>query len=416
MKKPIDMLIALKKPWLETMMSLGSSDQEGWRPSSKEWSKFWDLVSDAYLRQEPGALKPQLESWLQSYFVSEMDTGRLASDVHPVLVTLLAKSEQACFHAASERFDQEDRIHLFDQVVPLYNAFYELAAKLELDMYLHEVRRREETVRHEVQRLDETRSSFINTAAHNLKTPLTLIEGYTEMLGESLDTVDRDPDYEILMRGINTGTSKMRAIIDELIDISLVDNQMLSLYYQKVNVGELLTKLRSELEQMILDKSLEFEIQIQDQQANSTYADEERLTQAFKHVIRNAVQYTPEAGSIKIEGRSLPGFLEITCTDTGVGIAREDQAIIFEKFGRVPDSLVRRDVGDRDQTSGTGLGLHLAKGILEAHGGTIWVESPICDDEDCPGSSFHMMIPIRDQAPDISTMQRFGSLHAGRNE
>jgi signal transduction histidine kinase len=415
MKKPIDMLIALKKAWLESMLNmLGPLDQESWQPSQKELSKFWDLVSDAYLRQEPGALKPHFESWLQSYFISEMDTGKLASDVHPVLVPLLAKCEQACIASSANLFNEEERARLIEQIVPLFNRFYEIAARLELEMYLHEVRRREQTVRNEVHRLDETRSRFINIAAHELKTPLTLIEGYTEMLGEMLDEDSSEPDHEMLMRGIKTGTSKMRAIIDELIDISLVDNQMLSLYYQPVYIGELLEKIRSDLQEMILDKALQFEITIQDEPVNSTYADEERLTQAFTHVIRNAVQYTPAEGLIKIESRALPGFLEITCADTGIGIAREDQAIVFEKFGHVPNSLARRDVGDRDHVSGTGLGLHLAKGIFEAHGGTIWVESPGRDEEACPGSTFHIMIPMRDSAPEVSSMQSFGSIHSER--
>jgi signal transduction histidine kinase len=216
------------------------------------------------------------------------------------------------------------------------------------------------------------------------------------------------------MRGIKTGTSKMRAIIDELIDISLVDNQMLSLYYQPVQVEELLEKIGAELEEKINEKSLRFEITPFDEGVNPTYADEERLTQAFAHVLRNAVQYTPTGGSIEIRGRTLPGFIEISCADTGVGIAREDQANIFEKFGRLPDSLARRDVGDPGQESGSGLGLHLAKGILEAHGGTIWVESSGRDDKTCPGSTFHMMIPIREKAPDDSRIQRFGSFQTRR--
>jgi signal transduction histidine kinase len=409
MKKTIDMLIAIKKPWLDQMISLVSeSGGHTWRPDPNELSKFWDLTADAYLRKEPGAVKPVLESWLQTYFASEMDTGKLSSDIHPILIRLLSLCEHACLHAAMDIFSDEERLRLQAEVISLFSQFYELAAALELGMYMHELRRREEAVRHEVQQLDQTRSSFINIAAHELKTPLTLIEGYTEMLAESFDEADQNPDHDVLMRGIRTGTIKMRKIIDELIDISLVDNQMLSLYYQPVKIGDLLGKIAADLQEQIQEKSLNFEIKSLGDAAKPTYADEERLLQAFSHVLRNAVQYTPTGGTIEIEGRVLPGFIEISCRDTGVGIAREDQAIIFDKFGRVPDSLARREVGSIEEASGSGLGLHLAKGILEAHGGTIWVESPGKDEATCPGSIFHMMIPLRDQAPDDIKMQRFG--------
>jgi signal transduction histidine kinase len=409
MKKTIDMLIAIKKPWLDQMISLVSESRgQTWRPESNELSKFWDLTTDAYLRGEPEAIKPVLEPWLQTYFASEMDTGKLSSDIHPVSIRLLSLCEHACLHAAMDLFSDAERLRLQAEVISLFGQFYELAASLELGMYMHELRRREEAVRHEVQQLDQTRSNFINIAAHGLKTPLTLIEGYTEMLAESLGTEDRNPDHEVLMRGIRTGTTKMRRIIDELIDISMVDNQMLSLYYQPVKIGDILENIAKALEGQIQEKSLNFEIKSLGDAAKPTYADEERLMQAFLHVLRNAVQYTPSGGTVEIKGRVLPGFIEISCRDTGVGIAREDQAIIFDKFGRVPDSLARSGAGVTEKDLGSGLGLHLAKGILEAHGGTIWVESPGKDEETCPGSIFHMMIPLRDQAPDDIKMQRFG--------
>ena len=416
MKKPIDMLIAIKKPWLEHISTqLSSGVNLDWHPDKKDLSKFWDLIADAYLRKESHALSQVLEAWLQTYFALEMDTGKLRSDVRPILIQLLSRCEHAALQSAAGMFSESEQLNLHAEIFPLFGQLYELAAALEIGMYMHELRRREETVRNEVQRLDETRSSFINIAAHELKTPLTLIEGYAEMLAETLEGSDETSDHQVLMRGIRTGTLKMREIIDELIDISLVDNQMLSLYYQPVNLEDLLGRIATDLEDQIREKSLSFDIKTLGEAAHPTYADEERLMQAFTHILRNAVDYTPEGGSVEIEGRTLPGFIEISCRDSGVGIDREDQNLIFEKFGRVPSSLARRDVGDSEKASGSGLGLHLARGILEAHGGTIWVESPGRDEDTCPGSTFHMMIPIRTSAPEESAIQRFGSLRSERH-
>ena len=104
------------------------------------------------------------------------------------------------------------------------------------------------------------------------------------------------------------------------------------------------------------------------------------------------------------------GHFSYPLPDFGVGIAAEDQAHIFEQFGKVSDRAELQ--GESHQTLGSGLGLHLCKGILEAHGGAVWVDSPGYDEESCPGSIFHLMIPVRKEPPDDPSIRFLGTSRA----
>jgi signal transduction histidine kinase len=140
------------------------------------------------------------------------------------------------------------------------------------------------------------------------------------------------------------------------------------------------------------------------------YVDPARIMQAIRNIVNNAVKYTPDGGKISVNGRTLPGMIEVTVADTGIGISLENQAVIFEKFGQ----LGRLDLHSSGKTKfrgdGAGLGLPIARGILEAHGGSIWVESDGYDENECPGTTFHVLIPIRTEAPETTMAKLLGQL------
>ncbi len=130
------------------------------------------------------------------------------------------------------------------------------------------------------------------------------------------------------------------------------------------------------------------------------YADPQRLYQTFRNILSNAIKYTPDGGKIIVDGRVLPGFIETTICDSGIGISPEDQELIFEKFGQLGDVSLHSSGKVKFKGGGPGLGLPIARGIIEAHGGTIWVESEGHDEQKCLGSTFHILLPIRTEAPD----------------
>ncbi len=204
----------------------------------------------------------------------------------------------------------------------------------------------------------------------------------------------------MLLTGVNTGIHRLSEIIDEMIDVSLIDNDLLSLNLQPLLIGQLLTLLRRELEFIIQERHQTLEINSFPGSETWIYADSERLYQAFRNIISNAIKFTPDKGKITINGRSLPGFIEIVIADTGIGISIEYQAHIFEKFSQTGRVNLHSSGKTKFKGGGPGLGLPITRGIIEAHGGTIWVESPGYDEEKCPGSTFHILLPIRTERTD----------------
>jgi signal transduction histidine kinase len=134
------------------------------------------------------------------------------------------------------------------------------------------------------------------------------------------------------------------------------------------------------------------------------------LYQALRNLLTNAIKYTPDGGSITVDGRLLSGFIEITISDTGIGVDISDQERIFEKFGRVGNVALHSSGKIKFKGGGPGLGLPITKGIIEAHGGAIWVESDGYDEINCPGTTFHVLLPIRKEPPDQRAAEIFRPL------
>jgi signal transduction histidine kinase len=123
-------------------------------------------------------------------------------------------------------------------------------------------------------------------------------------------------------------------------------------------------------------------------------ADPQRMLQVLRHVILNAIKFTPDGGRIDVTSQRRPGFVEVRVSDSGIGIAPENQQRVFEKFGSVSDVSLHSTSKTKFKGGGAGLGLSIVKGVIEAHGGAVWCESPGYDERNCPGSTFHLMIPI----------------------
>jgi signal transduction histidine kinase len=213
-------------------------------------------------------------------------------------------------------------------------------------------------------------------------------------------TAPGDSEIEILLQGIDNGTRRLHEIIDDMIDVSLIDNNLLKINFQPVWITRLLEMVRQEFSQTIEARGLKFELRSFPGSSEMTFGDGERLYQALRNVVSNSIKYTPDRGQITIDGRILPGFIEVTVKDSGIGIDPEDQGRIFEKFGRVGSVSLHSSGKTKFKGGGPGLGLPIARGIIEAHGGAIWVESEGFDEERCPGATFHILLPVRKAPPE----------------
>ena len=215
--------------------------------------------------------------------------------------------------------------------------------------------------------------------------------------------------YSIRGASVEPGLIKT-ALEQSDFDVSMIDNNLLSLNFQPTWIDRLLVVLEGELQESIAERSQTLEIKNFQGCDVMIFADSERLYQALRNVLTNAIKYTPDGGKVIVDGRILSGFIEITVTDTGIGIDEEDQARIFQKFGRLGDVSLHSSGKTKFKGGGPGLGLPITKGILDAHGGTIWVESDGYDEEKLAGSVFHILLPIRSEPPDDKVAKLFNQV------
>jgi signal transduction histidine kinase len=248
-----------------------------------------------------------------------------------------------------------------------------------------------------------------------LKTPLTLIEGYTSMMVDVAQNSEL-PQMNSYLNGVETGIHRLRHIIDDMIDVSLIDNNLLTLNFQPVWVSHMFNLLSNELKKTVDERHQTLTIKSFEGSEIMIYADSERLYQALHNVVSNAIKYTPDNGTITINGRLLPGFVEIIVADTGIGISPEHQAIIFEKFGQLGRTDLHSSGKTKFKGGGPGLGLPITRGIIEAHSGTIWVESEGYDEVKLKGSTFHILLPTRTEPTDPSMIKFFGQFEADKKE
>jgi len=227
---------------------------------------------------------------------------------------------------------------------------------------------------------------------------------------EDLARDKNNGSLESLLAGMNTGLGRLRTIVDDMIDVSLIDNKLLILNFQPIQIAHTISAIQMEVAGILANRKLTLEIVDFDGSKQWIYADSTRLMQAIQNVINNAIKYTPDGGKITIDGRTLPGFIEVTVSDTGIGISAENQAVIFEKFGQLGCVELHSSGKTKFKGGGPGLGLPIARGILEAHGGSIWVESEGYDEIRCPGSRFHILVPARTDTPDVEMKKLFDTL------
>jgi len=213
-----------------------------------------------------------------------------------------------------------------------------------------------------------------------------------------------------LLAGMQTGIKRLRSIVDDMLDVSMIDNDLLKLNFQPIQLENLFEILKRDLTETINKRRQTLEIRSFEGSDSWIYVDSARIMQAIRNILDNAVKFTPDGGIIMVDGRTLPGLIEVTISDTGIGISQDNQAIVFEKFGQLGRVDLHSSGKTKFKGGGPGLGLPISRGILEAHGGSIWVESPGYDEDEYPGTTFHVLIPIRTEAPETKMAKLFDEL------
>jgi len=369
----------------------------------EQLERFFELLEQSVTTGDPAWMDPILLDWAKSSTETDLEEGLY--HVSFLINRMIALTIQV----SRESLTKQQTLDLLAAVIPIYTYGLEVVARYEMETRVAHISSEMEKVQKRMERVDKSKSTFISVAAHELKTPITLIEGYASMM----DDLMRDKkvsNLEGLLAGMNTGINRLRSIVDDMIDVSLIDNQLLTLNFQPIQIAHTISAIEMEIASVLANRKLTLELLEFDGSKQWIYADANRLMQAILNVINNAIKYTPDGGKITVDGRKLPGFIEVIVADTGIGISTENQAIIFEKFGQLGRVELHSSGKTKFKGGGPGLGLPIARGILEAHGGSIWVESEGYDEYKCPGSTFHILVPARVDTPDVEMKKLFDTL------
>ncbi|HIQ01945.1 MAG TPA: cyclic nucleotide-binding domain-containing protein [Anaerolineales bacterium] len=249
-----------------------------------------------------------------------------------------------------------------------------------------------------LKRLDRTKSDFIQVSAHELRTPVAALLGYAQMMQEN-PTVQRDPALRALAEGVVAGTRRLHRIFNSILDLSRVMTDGLHIRRSPVSIPVIFQGIHSQFERALEERDLTLELKGL-KALPFCPADPDLLYKAFYHLVHNAIKYTPDGGRIRVTVRTLdvPDLggecIEVAVEDTGIGIAPEDLDLIFEKFYRTGEVALHSSGTINFKGGGPGLGLAIAQGVVLAHGGRIWAESPGYDEETCPGSRFVVQLPL----------------------
>lgn len=243
----------------------------------------------------------------------------------------------------------------------------------------------------ELRRLEKIRKDFVANVSHELRTPLTSIKGYVEAL---LDGAKDDPDASTKFLDIILKQSdRLNLIIEDLLELSKIESGRVSFKEEPLDLRNVIDRTLSMIKPLA-DKKGHRLVSFVDETLPPVAGDEDRLAQVMTNLLDNAVKYTPEHGTITVAAHLIPKqagmtpssqTIELSVTDTGIGIPEQDRPRVFERFYRV-DKARSRELG------GTGLGLAIVKHIVEGHRGQVWVEG-----NQPHGSRFVVRLPVRSQ-------------------
>jgi signal transduction histidine kinase len=260
----------------------------------------------------------------------------------------------------------------------------------------------------QLRRSDEMKSRFISIAAHELRTPLTIIRGYMDILLEPDGPLkEADPNATTMLEGIANGVRRLHEVVQDMLDVTRIEAETLDLQIAPVRLTEAAEKAVAlhinDAERRNLTLALEplHHLPV-------IWGDGARVQQILSNLISNAIKYTYDGGSITVSGRMVgegthitapdrlrnETYVELIVADTGVGVDPGEQDRIFEQFYEARDPRLHSTSKTDFMGGGLGLGLAIARGVAEAHGGWIWMESEGYDPERCPGSRFHVILPV----------------------
>lgn len=357
----------------------------GYRAQEMVGEHFSRLVPQELLKS--GELRLIAREIEKRGYIRDYETERIAEDGRRVKVqltqTLLRNKEGRTIGSSLILRDITDRKRAEEEILQLTRELEEKVqqrtrrlarAYEELEERNKELRR----VNEELRDLDRLKSEFVSMVSHELRSPLTNISGAVELLLGSGAEVDEKRMLEV----IGEESARLARLVQGILDVSRIEARKLDLRRERVDILSLLQRVvvnlqgSTSLHQFVLPRA---------DSLPRVWGDEDRIAQIFFNLLDNAEKYSPQGGKITVTAEAEGKEMVICVTDQGLGISDKERKRIFRKFHRVNGS-------DSRETYGHGLGLYITKGLVEAQGGRIWVESSVGK-----GSTFTFTLPLADR-------------------
>ena len=266
------------------------------------------------------------------------------------------------------------------------------------------------TTNRKLQKLERLKSEFISIVSHELRTPLTAIKNAMDIIlsGKAGDMTDNIEKFCSMGK---RNAIRLTGIVNDLLDISKIEAGKMDFKFELTRIEPVIESVKNNLTEMAREKGLTIKYTAGD--SVEVYADSNRIEQVLTNLVSNAIKFTPEAGEINITSKivnarelqydhcfeedikNLQGnYLQVCVEDHGIGIERKDLNHVFDKFAQIENSLSR-------QVGGSGLGLPIARQLMESHNGAIW-----CDSEINKGSRFYFVIPVANDKSNFNMIKK----------
>ena len=252
-----------------------------------------------------------------------------------------------------------------------------LALYAAIALWNSNLERRIQNTRDEFAELDRLKSNFVAITSHELRTPLGLILGHATFLREMIAEEHREP-MEVIIRN----ATRLKEIIESLTEVDNYEAGVARIRQRSISVSRIVEDVISSFQDMAASKNITLRADVCEEEL-PVEADANKITVAVSNLVRNAITFTNEGGQVLVKVEPMTGHAQVSVADNGIGIPAKDLSRVFERFFQVESHLTRRNTG-------MGLGLSVAKTMIELHGGRIWVESV-----EGEGSTFTFLLPVK---------------------
>jgi signal transduction histidine kinase len=262
-----------------------------------------------------------------------------------------------------------------------------LASQAAIAIQNHRVLDESQQAYRKVMELDRMKSDFVAIFSHELRTPLGIVLGHASLLQDSVDQELRN-EVDVIVRS----SMRLKEILDQFSNIDQIELGLTRLHRTRVAIAPLIPEVVGAFQELAKEKQITIRIDVPQKALLIVEGDAEKIGIALRNLVKNALTFSNEGGQVRVRAEEVPGYVKISVIDNGIGIPASEQEKIFQRFYQVEKHMTRTH-------GGMGLGLSIAKDMVEMHGGRIWVESV-----EGKGSRFTFLLPLN--AAQVTAAQR----------